>query len=61
MEFVYLLDFIKKRTTVVREANGTLRYASWTEREQLLHIYYPDDAKSLTKPKMFESDVLEVQ
>lgn len=51
---------LKKRKIVVREADGTLRHASWKEREKMLQIYYPSEGRTFVMPKMFKSDILEV-
>lgn len=43
----------RKRTVLVRDLDGTLRHASWEERERLNQIYNPRPGRKLTKPKMF--------
>lgn len=48
------------RLIVVREPNGTLRYADWDERHRMNQIYFPMDGRDITMPKMFDKENLEV-
>lgn len=45
---------------VVRETNGVLRKADYSEREKMLQVYFPQKGKSNNVPHMFESKNLEV-
>ncbi|OQV24710.1 28S ribosomal protein S22, mitochondrial [Hypsibius exemplaris] len=44
----------RKRYMVVRETNGTLRRASWEERDKLNQIYFPISGRSIDFPLVFE-------
>lgn len=48
----------RKRVVVVREPDGTLRKASWEERERMNQIYNPRPGRKLHKPIMFEEEYL---
>lgn len=48
----------KKRFVVVREPEGTLRHATWQERDRIVQIYFPEPSREIEKPKMFEGDNL---
>ena len=48
------------RNVVVRDVDGTLRAASWDERDRLTQIYSPFPGRKLFPPKMFEEEQLEV-
>lgn len=50
----------KERFVVVREPDGTLRYANWEERDRIVPIYFPHLGKELQKPKLFEGEHLQV-
>lgn len=43
----------RARLIVARDADGTLRQASWDERERMHQIFFPREGKKLTVPKMF--------
>lgn len=49
----------RDRYILVREPDGTLRKASWEERQRCLQIYFPEDGRKLRMPKMFEENYLE--
>ncbi|XP_064642007.1 small ribosomal subunit protein mS22-like [Lineus longissimus] len=49
----------RDRYILVREPGGTLRKASWEERQRCLQIYFPHDGRKLRMPKMFEEQNLE--
>ncbi|XP_071545292.1 small ribosomal subunit protein mS22 [Panulirus ornatus] len=55
----------RKRLIVVRDLDGTLRQASWEERDRLNQVYFPQPGRKLTRPKIFLEenfkDVLERQ
>lgn len=50
----------RERFVVTREPDGTLRQATWEERERMVQIFDPKPLKELRKPKMFEGQYLEV-
>ncbi|CAG7717475.1 unnamed protein product [Allacma fusca] len=41
------------RLIVARESDGTLRHATWEEREKMNKIYFPTPSKCFKTPKMF--------
>lgn len=50
----------KDRIIAVREPDGTLRSATWEERDRLNQIYNPLKGREITVPKMFEDEHLQV-
>uniref|UniRef100_A0A3B1JFU9 Mitochondrial ribosomal protein S22 n=1 Tax=Astyanax mexicanus TaxID=7994 RepID=A0A3B1JFU9_ASTMX len=50
----------RERFIVVREPSGTLRKASWEERDRLLQVYFPKNERKLTPPPMFKEENLKV-
>ncbi|GAB1866996.1 28S ribosomal protein S22, mitochondrial [Camponotus japonicus] len=48
----------RERSIVVREPEGTLRHATWQERDRIIQIYFPKPAREIEKPKMFEGEYL---
>jgi len=48
----------RDRLIVARDPDGTLRYASWAEREKMNQIYFPREGKEFMTPKMFEDSEL---
>lgn len=50
----------KNRIIVVRESNGTLRYANQGERSRINQVYFPIEGKEMTPPKMFYDPYLTV-
>lgn len=57
---VYTIYLFQERFIVVREPNGTLRKASWEERDRLIQIYFPKEGRKLTAPLMFKEENLKV-
>lgn len=51
----------RERLIVVREPNGTLRYATWEERDRMVQTFFPRPGKQMNKPKMFEGEYLTVR
>ncbi|GFT23952.1 28S ribosomal protein S22, mitochondrial [Nephila pilipes] len=49
----------RDRIITVREIDGTLRKATWDERERMNQIFFPITGRKLEIPKMFESPHLE--
>lgn len=50
----------KNRTIAVREPDGTLRTADFSERDRLNQIYFPVEGREIYMPKMFLDENLEV-
>lgn len=50
----------KDRFVVVREPEGTLRHATWQERDRVIQVYFPKPSREMEKPKMFEGEQLKV-
>ncbi|XP_018373518.1 PREDICTED: 28S ribosomal protein S22, mitochondrial [Trachymyrmex cornetzi] len=48
----------KQRLIIVREPDGTLRHASWKERDRMIQTFLPKPERELRKPKMFEGEYL---
>ncbi|KAL6430717.1 hypothetical protein ACFW04_006936 [Cataglyphis niger] len=48
----------RERFIVIREPEGTLRHATWQERDRILQIYFPKPFREIEKPKMFEGEYL---
>ncbi|EFN89057.1 28S ribosomal protein S22, mitochondrial [Harpegnathos saltator] len=49
----------RERFVVVREPDGTLRHATWEERDRIVPIYFPSPGKEIQKPRMFEDEYLQ--
>ncbi|XP_070207274.1 small ribosomal subunit protein mS22-like isoform X2 [Littorina saxatilis] len=49
----------RQRFVVVREPDGTLRKASWEERDRINQIYSPVEGRQFRNPPMFEEENLE--
>ncbi|XP_055934905.1 28S ribosomal protein S22, mitochondrial-like [Argiope bruennichi] len=49
----------RERVITVREVDGTLRKATWEERERMNQIFFPIPGRNLETPKLFESPHLE--
>lgn len=48
----------RDRFVVIREPEGTLRHATWQERDRIIQIYFPKPSREIEKPKMFEGEHL---
>ena len=48
----------RDRIIVVREPDGTLREASWEQRDRVNQIYFPTEERKLDVPAMFEAEEL---
>uniref|UniRef100_A0A8C5LB45 Mitochondrial ribosomal protein S22 n=1 Tax=Jaculus jaculus TaxID=51337 RepID=A0A8C5LB45_JACJA len=48
----------RERFIVVREPNGTLRKASWEERDQVIQIYFPKKGRRVLTPVIFKEENL---
>lgn len=51
----------KERFIVIREPDGTLRHATWKERDRMIQTFFPKPGRELRKPKMFEGEYLAVR
>ncbi|KAG7175433.1 28S ribosomal protein S22-like, partial [Homarus americanus] len=49
----------RKRNIVVRDMDGTLRHASWEERDRMNQIYNPRPGRKLKQPKIFLEENLQ--
>ncbi|XP_047364245.1 28S ribosomal protein S22, mitochondrial [Vespa velutina] len=49
----------REKFIVIRELDGTLRYAKWEERERLYQVYNPRRGKEIVPPKLFHGEYLE--
>ncbi|XP_034404082.1 28S ribosomal protein S22, mitochondrial [Cyclopterus lumpus] len=50
----------RERFIVVREPDGTLRKASWEERDRLVQVYFPKEGRKLTAPLIFKEGNLKM-
>lgn len=50
----------RERFVVIREPDGTLRHATWEERDRIVPIYFPRRGKDSRKLMMFEGEYLQV-
>jgi len=50
----------RERFIVVREPDGTLRKASWEERDRLVQVYFPKEGRKLTAPLIFKEENLKL-
>ncbi|TKS81405.1 28S ribosomal protein S22, mitochondrial [Collichthys lucidus] len=50
----------RERFIVVREPNGTLRKATWEERDRLVQVYFPKEGRKLTTPLIFKEENLKM-
>ncbi|XP_077423038.1 small ribosomal subunit protein mS22 [Vanacampus margaritifer] len=50
----------RERFIVVRETNGTLRKATWEERDRLIQAYFPKDGRKVTAPLLFSEENLKM-
>uniref|UniRef100_UPI0037E800D3 small ribosomal subunit protein mS22 n=1 Tax=Semicossyphus pulcher TaxID=241346 RepID=UPI0037E800D3 len=50
----------RERFIVVREPDGTLRKATWEERDRLIHVYFPREGRKLTAPLIFKEENLKM-
>ena len=48
----------RDRLIVARDPCGTLRQASWNERDRLNQIYFPRKGRRIKAPVLFDLDVL---
>ncbi|XP_022090110.1 28S ribosomal protein S22, mitochondrial-like [Acanthaster planci] len=50
----------RERFIVVREPSGTLRKATWEERDRITQIYFPRPYRNLVPPPLFDDENLSV-
>ncbi|XP_071376197.1 small ribosomal subunit protein mS22 isoform X1 [Centroberyx affinis] len=50
----------RERFIVIREPDGTLRKASWEERDRLIQVYFPKEGRKLTAPHIFKEENLKL-
>ncbi|KAJ0063664.1 hypothetical protein NL108_004785, partial [Boleophthalmus pectinirostris] len=50
----------RERFIVVREPNGTLRKATWEERDRLVQVYFPREGRKLTPHHIFKDENLKM-
>ncbi|XP_020035764.2 small ribosomal subunit protein mS22 isoform X2 [Castor canadensis] len=48
----------RERFVVVREPSGTLRKASWEERDRVIQIYFPKEGRRVLPPIIFKEENL---
>ena len=48
----------RDRIIVVREPDGTLREASWEQRDRVNNVYFPTEERKFDVPAMFEPEEL---
>ncbi|KAG2462300.1 RT22 protein, partial [Polypterus senegalus] len=50
----------RERFIVIRESDGTLRKATWEERDRMVQIYFPFKGRRLTTPAVFKEANMKV-
>ncbi|XP_017503966.2 small ribosomal subunit protein mS22 isoform X1 [Manis javanica] len=50
----------RERFIVVREPSGTLRKASWEERDRVIQIYFPKEGRRVLTPIIFKEENLKI-
>ncbi|XP_013215318.2 small ribosomal subunit protein mS22 isoform X2 [Ictidomys tridecemlineatus] len=48
----------RERFIVVREPSGTLRKASWEERDRMIQVYFPKEGRRILPPLIFKEENL---
>ncbi|XP_006846718.1 PREDICTED: 28S ribosomal protein S22, mitochondrial [Chrysochloris asiatica] len=46
----------RERFIVVREPSGTLRKASWEERDRMIQVYFPKEGRRILTPTIFKDE-----
>ncbi|XP_020925191.1 28S ribosomal protein S22, mitochondrial isoform X1 [Sus scrofa] len=49
----------RERFIVVREPSGTLRKASWEERDRMIQVYFPREGRRILTPVIFKEENLQ--
>ncbi|XP_035536155.1 28S ribosomal protein S22, mitochondrial [Morone saxatilis] len=50
----------RERFIVIREPSGTLRKATWEERDRLVQTYFPKEGRKLVAPLLFKEENLKM-
>ncbi|XP_068173858.1 small ribosomal subunit protein mS22 isoform X1 [Antennarius striatus] len=50
----------RERFIVVRETNGTLRKATWEERDRLIQVYFPRQGRKIVPQSIFKEENLKM-
>uniref|UniRef100_A0A672L0Y6 28S ribosomal protein S22, mitochondrial-like n=1 Tax=Sinocyclocheilus grahami TaxID=75366 RepID=A0A672L0Y6_SINGR len=50
----------RERFIAVREPSGTLRKATWNERDRIIQVYFPKEGRKITPPPIFKEENLRV-
>uniref|UniRef100_A0A3P8W256 Mitochondrial ribosomal protein S22 n=1 Tax=Cynoglossus semilaevis TaxID=244447 RepID=A0A3P8W256_CYNSE len=50
----------RERFIVVREPTGTLRKATWEERDRLIQVYFPKEVRKISPPHIFKEENLKM-
>ncbi|XP_068173860.1 small ribosomal subunit protein mS22 isoform X2 [Antennarius striatus] len=50
----------RERFIVVRETNGTLRKATWEERDRLIQVYFPRQGRKIVPQSIFKEENLKL-
>ncbi|XP_013870464.1 small ribosomal subunit protein mS22 [Austrofundulus limnaeus] len=50
----------RERFIVVREPDGTLRKATWEERDRLVQVYFPKEGRKIMAPLVFKEENLKI-
>lgn len=56
-----LCFLFQERFIVVREPSGTLRKASWEERDRMIQVYFPKEGRRTLTPIIFKEENLKVR
>ncbi|XP_008593297.1 PREDICTED: 28S ribosomal protein S22, mitochondrial-like isoform X1 [Galeopterus variegatus] len=51
----------RERFIVVREPSGTLRKASWEERDRMIQVYFPKEGRRILTPVIFKEENIKVR
>lgn len=57
----WLRFLFQERFIVVREPSGTLRKASWEERDRMIQVYFPKEGRRVLTPVIFKEENLQVR
>lgn len=53
--------FLQTRNIVVRETDGTLRHARWSERDRMNQIYFPVKDRQMVLPSLLKDENMPVR
>ncbi|XP_066889792.1 small ribosomal subunit protein mS22 isoform X1 [Kogia breviceps] len=54
----YISEELRERFIVIREPSGTLRKASWEERDRMIQVYFPKEGRRILTPVIFKEENL---